>query len=287
MLCGCSAVVGGIHDVADPPKDFASPNLNIYRNYILESDSEPSFIYELILYPDHKVYKRFDVDERQSFWSVSNDTLYIFFDYNSTCNNKTSLYCDVFERIGISRKDSKYPGNVNAFKIINHGDSIYAIDEVYGYKGYAISKKAAREEHGHKYRFTGVGGVIPTCWRDSLKWEPKHISQTGIFLVKVLQETDSMNLSVIISKSNVDFDILNPKLYSQTQALPFASLPEYSDWIDSVNVGDSIALELFRPAYDAEVFERSPYLSASPDTVYVLDGDVYGYWFARPLSTSK
>ena len=94
-----------------------------------------------------------------------------------------------------------------------------------------------------------------------------------------------MNLSVIISKSNVDFEILNPKLYSQTQALPFASLPEYSDWIDSVNVGDSIALELFRPAYDAEVFERSPYLSASPDTVYVLDGDVYGYWFARPLSS--
>ena len=109
----------------------------------------------------------------------------------------------------------------------------------------------------------------------------------NIFTISSVIRTGSQSVTLEAKNENIIFNILNPRYYPQSEALPYAQRREYCEWFDRVNVGDTISLELTRPAYEQEVFDRSPYLKGYPDTIYVLDNEAYGYWFAKPIYNNR
>ena len=288
-----------------PPQEEFVYNMDIYPYYIFRGNTEKSIEMHIGLRPDLTAYRIYETHEDYlGAWRVVNDTLLIYQDWNISARDnyseRDSMYAWLMSDTtvkydyrayygGLHRRkvtDLSFQRNVSAFRIINHGDFLIGLKDERNMQGVALSKKAAHERHNRLWDYE-TECFIHSIWEDTLVWKPHKIRQYGIFCIDSIVINKEEPVQIILSKDNLNYTVLNPTMYDNTAASPFRINIQYFGWMDSVRPGDSIALELFRPAYDAEVFERSPYLSASPDTVYVLDGDVYGYWFARPLSTSK
>ena len=287
-----------------PPIQNVSCNLNIYHNYYLFSDDRNPFSemvevdMEIIFSDDSYVYiQNNDGKEQIGQWRVSNDTLLIYQDWSHWRNeeiersiiNNPNVEYDIRAELGFLHKrniyDNSFPRNVSAFKIINYGDSLIALSDERKRKAIVISKKAANEMH----RFHWLDSVhfIPEDWLDTLVWKSESMPKTNLCLLTEKTNVRMQVSSVTVLNSDIEFNILNPMLYPQSEALPYAQRREYCEWFDRVNVGDTISLELTRPAYEQEVFDRSPYLKGYPDTIYVLDNEAYGYWFAKPIYNNR
>ena len=293
--------------VVYPPLEKASTSLNVYPHYLFMSDSFMSDSFKTIPYPpmeyifapdnyicgyDHNMLDTIGI------WLVRGDTLMIYQNWHKLSDGcpdeefENMLSAEDYDIRGVVgmlhlRKvgDLSLPRNVSAFRIVNNGDSLKAINDELNTFGIPISSQSVKERHLEISSPNNPMQFIPIYWPDSLHWYPQESPRETIAVVDSIETNTAMVQRMFVYIGPLKYTILNPRHYHQSEAQVFAESAEYSTWMDSVRPGDSIALELFRPAYDAEVFERSPYLSASPDTVYVLDGDVYGYWFARPLSS--
>ncbi len=287
-----------------PPIQNASYNLNVYHNYYIFSDNRNPFEemvevdMEIMFLDDFQVYVLHNNGkERIGQWRVSNDTLLIYQDWSQWHNkdielaiiNNPDIVYDIRAESGFLHKrniyDDSFPRNVSAFKIINHGDSLIALSDERKRKAIAISKKAANEMH--RYHWLDSVHFIPEDWLDTLVWKPEIMPESNLYKVNEITKADTNVISVTVLNSDIEFNILNPILYPQMEALPYAERREYCDWIDRVKVGDTISLELTRPAYEQEVFDRSPYLRGYPDAIYVLDNEAYGYWFAKPVYNNR
>lgn len=293
-LIGVFCFAGKLSPIVYPPDKDKECNLSIYSNYIIFSNAPFFERYKIHLSPNFLVY------ESDSFesgpigeWRVSNDTLLIFTNWGPNpyeqeeekriIEDSTILYdiraIDPFLHLR-QNYDNSFPRNVSAFKIINHGDSLYALADEKNGKGFAISKKAFSEPHHdiilpHEY--------IKTYWEDTLVWKATAMPVSNCFVVEDIGRNDSRPIMVTARNSGIAFNILNPRYYPQPEAKPFDSAP-YTAWFDSAAAGDTIALALSRPAYAQDVFDHSPYLRGYPDTIYVMDHEAYGYWFARPIT---
>ena len=181
------------------------------------------------------------------------------------------------------KTDLSFPINVSAFRVLNHGDSLISLNDELKFKGIPISSKAVHDAH-YWYDAMSRKNLLykPTNFQDTLYWHATLNRQNANYTIK-----DINNTMVRVSKGAIAFNILNPRYYPQSEALPYAQRREYCEWFDRVNVGDTISLELTRAAYEQEVFDRSPYLKGYPDTIYVLDNEAYGYWFAKPIYNNR
>ncbi len=290
--------------VVYPSDDSIMPNLNIYRNYILIADSINDFcLYnlEISLSADLSFRTYFDDSNQNNQWRIINDTLYLYFDWRHSPFNETPPnyldtnitydYRNIFTIHQRNRFDSKFPINASIFKIINNGDSLYSISDECYYKGYVISSKAATETHAVHYFQYPAWELKQNSelidFRDTLVWEKRLKPMSYKYSTRHIDSLKDHILSATMTNGSINFTILNPRYYPQSEALPYAQRREYCEWFDRVNVGDTISLELTRPAYEQEVFDRSPYLKGYPDTIYVLDNEAYGYWFAKPIYNNR
>ena len=301
--------VGGQSDaIVYPPHTDGMNSMYIYPYYIIAGDigvgKRASSSEKIYLSDDFSVYELCgDSAILIGAWRISRDTLYIYQDWIETFAGDFVGNAEYDFRLlltGLHRRksvDSQFPCNVSVFKVINKGDSLVSIADEMGNIGIPISKDVFETFHGvigpcidfkdSLGAFKNTNIIIRPNLEETFIWQAKSVFGSNTYSIANVNRIDGAVISLLVDNRGLHYRILNPKMYPQLEAQLLAESAEYSTWMDSVRPGDSIALELFRPAYDAEVFERSPYLSASPDTVYVLDGDVYGYWFARPLSTSK
>ena len=278
-----------------PPEDNFIPTMELYPHYVFFENTLKVSPMEVSFAPNHEAYTYIkDSIDTIGLWVIMNDTLLIYQNWSRYMLDDTEekIYnhseYDFRSYLGglhwRKNSDLTFPRNVSAFLILNRGDSLIALNDEENHIGIPVSSKGVRDRH---YYFTGIATLPyydyePTNWLDTLYWHPMLNSKNIIFTIK---KVDTTCLSAL--KSGIIFNILNPRYYPQSEALPYAQRREYCEWFDRVNVGDTISLELTRPAYEQEVFDRSPYLKGYPDTIYVLDNEAYGYWFAKPIYNSR
>lgn len=289
-------------DYIASPSEKAEQCINIYRNYLIKYQKFTPFCNlnnEITFSPDYFVYMLYRYNGNESkrkigTWRTRNDTLQIYQEWDVDSlypNEDISLICDsvdfncmLFSLHYRSVFNHSFPRNVSAFRILNHGDSLIALEDDGNRIGFPISEYASNIKH-----VDNINGnrLIPTYWEDTLIWLPKRCSFEHKYVITDIIQNDFRSIGVRANNGAVAFNILNPRYYPQAEALPYAKLKEYCDWFDRVKVGDTISLELTRPAYEQEVFDRSPYLRGYPDTIYVLDNEAYGYWFAKPVYNNQ
>lgn len=283
--------------IASPPEN-AEQSINIYRSYLIKCQEFTPFCNfnnEIIFSPDYCVYILYRYNGNESkrkigTWRTRNDTLLIYqeWDIDSLSPNEDiALICDsvdfncmLFSLHYRSVFNHSFPRNVSAFRILNHGDSLIALEDDGKRIGFPISEYASQTKH---VDIIDGNRTIPTHWEDTLIWRPKRFSSDHRYVITNIIQNDFGSICVRANRDAITFNILNPLFYPQAEAQAYAKLKEYYEWFDSVKVGDTISLGLTRPAYEQKVFERSPYLKGYPDSVYVLDNEAYGYWFARPV----
>ena len=302
-LCFLNIFASKPSDYIPSPPWKGEPDINLYRSYLIKCQTlTPLCNYdnEITFSPDYFVYilYRFKANEiRQrkiGTWRTQNDTLLIYQDWDLdslSLKDDIVIVCDSVDFNCVlymlhyrSAFNHSFPRNVSAFRIINHGDSLVAIED-YGQRiGLPISEYATKVKH---VDIIYGNSFTPTHWDDTLIWSPKRFDFDNKYVVKDIIRNGSGNISIKVNKGAIAFNILNPRYYPQSEALPYAQRREYCEWLDRVNVGDTISLELTRAAYEQEVFDRSPYLKGYPDTIYVLDNEAYGYWFAKPIYNNR
>ncbi len=274
-----------------PPEEDLIFTMDLYPNYVFFGNTRMVAPVEVSFAHNHRVYTYInDSIDTLGLWIIKKDTLLIYQNWSRYKLDETEekIYnhseYDFRSYLGglhwRKNSDMTFPRNVSAFLIFNRGDSLFALNDEENHIGIPVSSKGVRDRH---YYFTGIATLPyydyePTNWLDTLYWHPMLNSKDIIFTIKKI---DTTCLSAL--KSGIIFNILNPRYYPQAAALPYAKRREYCEWFDRVKVGDTISLELTRPAYEQEVFDRSPYLRGYPDTIYVLDNEAYGYWFAKPI----
>ena len=278
-----------------PSDECMFNTLSIYPNYIIFDKETMTVPEELTFNTNHKVY-RYEKDsiDTLGIWIVRSDTLLIYHNWSRYTwfdEEEKKKYGDseydariFFVELHLRKKtDLSFPINVSAFRVLNHGDSLISLNDELNFKGIPISSKAVHDAH-YWYDAMSRKNLLykPTNFQDTLYWHATLNRQNANYTIK-----DINNTMVRVSKGAIAFNILNPRYYPQSEALPYAQRREYCEWFDRVNVGDTISLELTRPAYEQEVFDRSPYLKGYPDTIYVLDNEAYGYWFAKPIYNNR
>jgi len=272
-----------------PPEEELFYTMYVYPHYVFFDNEEMSPPAEVTLSPNHKayVYEKDSIDTL-GLWVTKGDTLliyqnwgrYTWFDEEEAKKHVNSIYDIRSAYIQLhTRKNSdlSFPRNVSPFRISNHGDSLFALNDEFNHIGIPISSKAVHDRH-YYYKGFGTMPAVPTNWLDTLHWHA--ISNPNCVKYSI---TNIDTTIITVSKAGIAFNILNPRFYQQKEALPYARRNEYCKWFDGIEIGDTISLELIRPAYDQAVFDMSPYLKGYPDSIYVLDNEVYGYWFAKPI----
>ena len=285
--------------IAYSPLEKPELNLAVLPHYIIFPQKACQFLSsnEVAFAPDFYVYILIPcelngtVNFKIGEWRTRSDTLLIYQDTTDFVlfsgkekpdNNSDSIDWALMPPNLHYRNlyDNFLPRNVSAFKIINKGDSLLAIGDDGMRLGLPISKKAySMKHHGeNKYKVEAR-----ETWQDTFVWKLRKKPMLNIFTISSVIRTGSQSVTLEAKNENIIFNILNPRYYPQSEALLYAQRREYCEWFDRVNVGDTISLELTRAAYEQEVFDRSPYLKGYPDTIYVLDNEAYGYWFAKPI----
>ncbi len=282
-----------------PDATIGSRSLEIYPHYMIFHDRNPySDFSELEFGTDSIV--RFDSCRAERLtnlklgrWEINNDTLLFYQDWDDYTSEEDAYLCEgKVSSINLLRSmilpthqrnddNLAFPRNVSAFKIINHGDSLIAIEDLYNSIGIPISTKAYRERH-----LTDVPAFVPyanpTVFIDTLVWHRIVAPTTKIFEIKKILTEGTELLGVDAECDGITFRILNPQAYSEPAAEPFRDNAEYYKWIENVRPGQWLRLQLTRPNYGDSAIARSPYLGGWPDSVCVMDNEAYGYWFARP-----
>ncbi len=289
--------------IAYSPMEKPELNLAVLPHYIIFPQQTCQFLSsnEVTFAPDFSVYilvpcgldctENFKIGE----WRTRSDTLLIYQDTidfilfpgkEKPDNNSDSIDWALMPPNLHYRNlyDKFLPRNVSAFKIINKGDSLLAIGDDGMRLGLPISKKASSMKHHGDNKYIVEAREN---WQDTFEWKLHKNPMLNVFTISSVIQTVSQPLTIEVKNENITFNILNPRYYPQAEALPYAERTEYCDWFDRVKVGDTISLELTRPAYEQEVFDRSPYLRGYPDTIYVLDNEAYGYWFAKPVYNNR
>ncbi len=313
LMILCWSMSGRISKPVDFPANYEEKEFLPFQCYVVNThDLGLACLY---LSPDHRFefYGNWD-----GYWLKREDTLYLYQDWeaipilDSITQEKDQL---PFQKAlvplnGRTWKDLSYPINVSAFLITEDGGLLQSIKDPWSTKAFACSSTKRGRTFIFFYHdsaawkaldipwsynllplyFEERGITVPEDYRDSVTWQAVPFDNgSHEFEIIELNRQNGHCVEVDALYNGYKFRIFNPDYFtgSGRMAISYFELTSFSDWMDSINVGDKVELCIFRPNYADSIVEKVKYLQNFPDSIYVMDNEVYGFWFATHKNRMK
>ncbi len=234
-------------------------------------------------------------------WQIKGDTLYVYQFWedipilDSITKAKNELpFQKTFECLNGRRwSDKSYPINVSAFLILEDGGFLRGIKDPWETKAFATSSAKRGDvflyftSPDDSLRYTKERGVkVYKNYYDSIIWKPIYFGKRcGNFKILRLTKKDRHCATIDAEMENMTFRIFNPLFYRGPGEITQRdrSFTRLSCWMDSIEVGDNVFLCLSRPLFADSICRSVRYLRNFPDSIYVMDNEVYGCWFASKI----
>lgn len=118
-------------------------------------------------------------------------------------------------------------------------------------------------------------------------WAPQAFRwRKGKFKVCDVKRVGTVTTRIDVEKDSLLFRVVNPRCYLRNSGLKLYSKrneKKLTAWMSTVREGDSISLELIRPAYPRDSVAHIAPLCTGSDTIYAAYGEAYGYFFAKRI----
>lgn len=114
--------------------------------------------------------------------------------------------------------------------------------------------------------------IVPANWEDRFSWiMHKRDTSDSLYIVRQKVIVGGKTLMLTVENDGLSYSLANP-LYMTCSSKEELDIPTAVDWMDTVNIGDSLYLGLY-PIFQTSI----------SDSIRVMDNEVYGYWFATPI----
>ncbi len=208
----------------------------------------------------------------------------------------------------------KYAPNVAVFRVSKYGDTLTGIDDDFKHVAVNVSQKAASHTYERRPVYplgTNNNRLLPVRtsvmpfsgheirerkgkrrkydivrWGDSINWQSvrSHLPDPVTGKIQAIEYVEKDIYRMRVDISGLIFTVVNPLFIEHGKKNPTNKedwIKSVSSWLSGYKKGDTIEIG------SLYLLEEGNKIKRYPDTIYVMDSDVKGYWIATPKERAK